>query len=181
MRLFFFVATLAAFALAQATPNATPASESVVRAARQLFLENAVCAADLDRLLATGRKERGGRLEGTTHYRRRMSKEKAQAELAKAQKKLAGEFSTKVDLARCGTDVQAARILSRNPIPAPSTPENARDWASVMAEPTVAALLCLRRRAPPGDSEGGIAVSEALEKTYQKRFSAFDSARCGNP
>ncbi len=165
------------------TPSATPlaVSDSVARAARQLFLENAVCAADLDRVLAIGRKERGGRLDGTTLYRRRMSKEKAASELLKAQKNLAREFSTKFDLSRCGTDIQAARILSRKPIPAPSTAENARDWASVMAEPTVAAILCLRRRTAAGDLEGGTAVSEALEKTYQERFSSFDSARCGTP
>lgn len=184
--------TLFRLVLAVAIGNglaAEPSTDAATQAARRLFLENAVCAADLDRALAAARKHRVGRLDGTTLYHRRMSREKAEAELRRAEKNLRAEFPVPAfDRSRCGTDVQAARVVSRKPIPSPDTPENAREWASVMPEPTVAALLCLRHRAPAtgtGSASSSAAVTAALESVYAARFggafATVKAARCALP
>jgi hypothetical protein len=169
------------------TPTGSALPDPVARAARRLILENAVCAADLERELAVVLKGRSGRFDGTTLFHRRQRRDQAEAELVRARKALEKEFPEPFDLARCGTRVQAARVLSRKPIPAPDSPANAREWASVMAEPTVAALLCLRRRAPAGEgrSPEHAATTEAVEAVYERRFGrAFRSLakeRCGEP
>lgn len=176
--LFAFVAVAA-----EAPPEPLP--DSVTRAARKLFLENAVCAADLERRLADARKGRTGRLDGTTLFHRRKAQAAAEARFDQAQKALAGEFATSLDLERCGTGVQAARVLSRKPIPSPDSPDQAREWAGLMPEPTVAALLCLRRRVPANEARASdfSAVTEAVLRVYRTRFgrefSTVAEERCG--